>query len=71
MLGSVAGPVIQAYVRLEFEDILRTAGNMIIYAWLRLAKIIYFRGLIKYLAHNHPHIDNLNALNFPTNSCFQ
>ena len=28
--------------------------KMIIYARLRLTKIIFFRGLIKYLAHNHP-----------------
>ena len=31
---------------------LRLAGKIIIYAWLRLAKIICFRGLIDYLAHN-------------------
>ena len=34
---------------------LRLAGKMIIYARLRLRKKIFFRGLIKYLAHNHPH----------------
>ena len=26
------------------------------FAWRRLAKIIFFRGLIKYLTHNYPHI---------------
>ena len=38
---------------------LRLAGKIIIYARLRLAKIIFFRGLIKYLAHNHPHITTI------------
>ena len=38
---------------------LRLAGKMIIYVRLRLTKIFFFRGLIKYLAHNHPHITTI------------
>ena len=38
---------------------LRLAGKTIIFARLRFAKIIFFRGLIKYLAHNHPHITTI------------
>ena len=35
---------------------------MIIYARLCLAKTIFFRVLIKYLAHNHPHIITISFL---------
>ena len=38
---------------------LRLSGKMIICARLRLAKIIFFRVLIKYLTHNHPHITTI------------
>ena len=41
---------------------LRLAGKMIIYARLRFTKIIFFRGLIKYLAHNHPHITTIVSM---------
>ena len=43
---------------------LRLLGKMIIYAQLRLTKIILFRGLIKYLVHNHPHITTIFYSNF-------
>ena len=37
---------------------------MIIYARLCLTKIIFFRGLIKYHAHNHPHITTILSVFF-------
>ena len=33
------------------------------FAWLRLAKKYFPRGLIKYLAHNHPHMITIITVN--------
>ena len=40
----------------KYHALATLVGNLFCFARLRLAKIIFCRGLIKYLAHNHPPI---------------
>ena len=69
-LGTLLGPkntlpTLAALVAIYFAFTrLRLVGKMIICAWLRLSKIIFFRDLIKHLIHNHPHITTIPVSTF-------